>query len=236
MKVDFTANPERYADHLSAFNIDKLVPSYVKGSPFPGTIIRLPLRASGALSKLSAKTLKPEEIRRLLVEFVNEEIGIALLFLSHVTSVVIQEVHERRPWQLGRAKIKRATLDCSLPNTKHQEVTVSTSSRSSQTWRLVEVAFPASMSHDTLSSKLGYDVKKLLAEEKLLPTVALAIPVPLQSRSDGRLFTYLPLPLPTGFPCHIHALFALTQARQNLWNCSEKGLVHGTRDEYAVCS
>ncbi|KAA1478276.1 hypothetical protein DENSPDRAFT_741097, partial [Dentipellis sp. KUC8613] len=43
----------------------------------------------------------------------------------------------------------------------------------------------------------------------------------------GLLFTYLPLPLKTGLPAHIHALFALTPDRQHLRNAEEIGLAEG---------
>ena len=47
--------------------------------------------------------------------------------------------------------------------------------------------------------------------------------VTTQAVTGGRLFTFLPLPLKTGFPAHVHALFALTQSRQNLHNSGETG-------------
>ncbi|TCD64785.1 hypothetical protein EIP91_003622 [Steccherinum ochraceum] len=223
LKVDITADAKKYADHFAAFNVEKLVPSYVAGTPLDGTIIRLPLRLEGSESRISTKTLTTEEIRQLLVEFVEQEMAVSLLFLSHLTSIKVLEVRNRKHRRLGRVKIERKTMDCPHPRTEHEEVRVALTLAQSETqfqiWRLVRVAFRIATCAAILSSRLGYDVRSALQKEKLSPVVALAIPVPLEERSDGRLFTFLPLPLPTGFPCH------------NLWNCSEKGLVQGTRDQ-----
>ncbi|KAK0502390.1 hypothetical protein EDD18DRAFT_1048553, partial [Armillaria luteobubalina] len=52
--------------------------------------------------------------------------------------------------------------------------------------------------------------------------------------TSGRLFTYLPLPIRTGFPCHVHGLFALTQSRQNLTNKTEIGIVRGSDDSVLI--
>ena len=230
--MNFTTNPTLYSGHLRAFSIEKFVPAYKFGTPLDGTIIRLPLRLDASTSRISSKALTPGEIQQLLDEFVKQEMEIALLFLSHLTCVVVMEVRDDQSWSFREVEIKRTPLKCSIPATSYQEVTVTLPSMRSQTWRLIEVVSSIDTCAQLLTQRLGYDAKAALEKEKLSPVVALAIPFPLQSRSDGRLFTFLPLPLPTGFPCHIHALFALTQARQNLWNCSEKGLVRGTRDEY----
>ncbi|KAH8096577.1 hypothetical protein BXZ70DRAFT_991302 [Cristinia sonorae] len=236
-KVDFTVDAERHADHLAAFNIDRMVPSYKPGTPLKGTIVRLPLRCNAFSSRISNKTLTPDEIRRLLVDFVDQEMETALLFLSHLTSISVKEIQDRKSLRLGKCKRKQSELQCSLSDTTHWEISVSStksSTNSKQKWRVVEVRFPSSDCAEILSQRLGYDAREALEKEKLLPVVAIAVPTPLEPGTFGRLFTYLPLPLPTGFPCHIHALFALTQARQNLWNCSEHGLVSGTRDELLV--
>ncbi|EEB88370.1 hypothetical protein MPER_13829, partial [Moniliophthora perniciosa FA553] len=50
----------------------------------------------------------------------------------------------------------------------------------------------------------------------------LALAIPTTGKfSAGRLFTFIPLPLSTGFPVHVHGLFALTPSRQHLRNNSE---------------
>ena len=68
--------------------------------------------------------------------------------------------------------------------------------------------------------------------EKLTATVALAMQTGVLPDAPGRLFTYLPLPSGTDYPCNIHAPFALTLDRQTLRNEKEVGLVKGSDDQY----
>jgi sacsin len=71
----------------------------------------------------------------------------------------------------------------------------------------------------SLSERLGYDVTQKILAEKMASDVGLAFPIDSDAKPDiGRLFTYLPLPMHTGFPCHINCLFALTSSRQHLVN------------------
>ena len=75
-----------------------------------------------------------------------------------------------------------------------------------------------------------------MEEEKLTATVALAIQTGVSSegRHDpGRLFTYLPLPSDTNYPCNIHAPFALTVDRQTLRN-EKEGVHKGSDDQYVI--
>ncbi|PIL32619.1 hypothetical protein GSI_05323 [Ganoderma sinense ZZ0214-1] len=69
--------------------------------------------------------------------------------------------------------------------------------------------------------------------EKLRSDVALALPINTSHNIQGRLFTFLPLPLTTNFPCHIHGIFSLTDSRQNLRNPSET-IMQQTADALAV--
>ena len=83
--VDFTVGTHKYADQLASFNIERFVPSYKPGTPFEGTIIRLPLRQNGTMSRISSKSLSSEEVRQLLVQFVGQEMDISLLFLRNLS-------------------------------------------------------------------------------------------------------------------------------------------------------
>ncbi|KAG7442183.1 uncharacterized protein BT62DRAFT_906721 [Guyanagaster necrorhizus] len=56
----------------------------------------------------------------------------------------------------------------------------------------------------------------------------------MAEQTSGHLFTYLLLPIYTGFSCHIHGLFVLTQLRQNLTNKIEIGIVHRSNDSILV--
>ena len=53
---------------------------------------------------------------------------------------------------------------------------------------------------------------------------------------SGKLFTYLPLPSDTYYPCSIHTPFALMVDRQTLRNEKEEGLIKGAVDQYVFLS
>jgi sacsin len=99
-------------------------------------------------------------------------------------------------------------------------------------WRITHSYFPQADSTSLLSLRLGEDPRPILSKHKLLSEMAIAIPLSILHKEEnaGRLFTYLPLPLKTGFPGHVHGLFALTQSRQNLNNGGEIGIVRGSED------
>lgn len=84
--------------------------------------------------------------------------------------------------------------------------------------------------------KAKQQAKQEMADDKLISSVALALPLPKQagvvSRTSGRLFTLLPLPIFTSFPIHINATFALSTSRQNLKNMEDA--TAGSREEYAT--
>ena len=216
-------------------NVNLFDESFTNGSVLNGTIIRLPLRQDASNSELSSKTLTPEEVRQLLLAFVESELHIALLFLSHITSICVLEVDSCGVRQIGKAEITRdpaTTYDASL---REETASVAWSDdkghSATQVWKLTHSmqAFDCS---GYFQKNLGRDVKEDLQREKLIPSVSFAFPMPLNMDCNGRLFTYLPLPLPTNFPCHVHSLFALTPSRQNLRNSLERGIVRGGRDEY----
>jgi sacsin len=137
-------------------------------------------------------------------------------------------------------ELDKSALDCrELPDMNNAtyrcnvEITTENSDPTSQSWRVLHKSYPDSAATTSLSKQLGYDVGKKLQKHKLVPDIAIAMPiVPLTSSTAhfGRLYTFLPLPLSTGFPCHIHGLFALTKDRQHLRNGEEKGIVEGSDD------
>ena len=237
LKLDVASSIETCADHFTAFNLDSIAPNYTVGDYFPGTIIRLPLRIDPS-SKISPKVVNPQEIKTLLVDFVQGEMDIAMLFLSHISRIEILEIDESGKHIVGHADIHRTP-----PTMLDAQHTISVSTITAQheiqatsvDWNILHAKYAQQECNNILADKLGAQTSALLEKEKLSPSISLAIRAQIPKANDGRLFTFLPLPLPTGFPCHVHALFALTQARQNLRNGSERGMVKGTTDE-CVCS
>ncbi|PCH34677.1 hypothetical protein WOLCODRAFT_165735 [Wolfiporia cocos MD-104 SS10] len=242
-------------DTLRAFQND------VTAAP-NGTTIRLPLRKDGSSSLISTKVPQLEEIRGLLKQFVEEELPIVMLFLSHVSSVEFAEIDELGGTRtLGKGWIETkenipvgpssisgiesagAHLLARVVTTQLYGEDGAIRSTTSQEWRILHASFGQSLCVDVLQRRLqtiGRDeVYAIVDSEKLCPesgtpvAIAFAMSPSAPSRDLGRLFTYLPLPLRTGFPCHIHTLFALTDSRDRLRNNSEH-VLERSRDRLLI--
>jgi hypothetical protein len=230
VKYDFV-NDASHADQLSGF--DSFISVKERSKPFRGTIIRLPLRS--APSSIRDTVVNATEIRELLVEFIKAEIDAALLFLSHITSIEVYETNDEGRRRLIKIKKRVADrLDYEIPHanicatsiikTHKCSVAVESSEAvaSCTTWRVLFSSHAPDISHRILSDRLKFnqdstDLRNRLGSEKLLPRVGLAIPLsPQPAPRQGRLYTFLPLPLITGFPMHVHGLFALDSARRHL--------------------
>ena len=203
---------------------------------FPGSIIRLPLRTHSAKSAISSKVVSAEEIQTLFEDFIREELEMSLLFLKHVCTVEIHEISMLGARKcLARAAIERGrSQPLSFDSGEHIlfPATIKVQQEVSE-WILFQSRFPEKDSAALLSYRLGRDVRPVLDKHKLLPHVSLALSIPYDRSIQGRLFTYLPLPIRTGFRrVHVHAPFALTPSRTNLASGTEVGIVRGSDDRY----
>ena len=235
-KLDLSHVLSKHPDQVVPF-ARFLLPQFV-GPSFDNTVIRCPLRTFP--SNISAKVVTPDEISHLFTEFTREEIDISLLFLQNIQEIEIYDVDEGgNSTCLVTLSIRRTErTDLGDGNTTYLATTTTTINEKvvETTWRVLQCPFQQSEAIQLLSNAIQGDPTRILKEHKLLPTVGLATSLkhPSGQQNSGRLFTYLPLPIPTGFPVHIHALFALTQSRQNLRNPREIGLIPGSADQYAV--
>ena len=236
VKIDLSQNTSTYQGHLTT--LDSLLPSDWQGKELTGSIIRLPLR--NRESDISNKVVESHEISQLLHDFIRDEMNIALLFLENVKTIELYEINERGK----RTQIAVSTITRSLPAVASQGFKTHTASITTTTqrgddtkvWRLLRCPFPQEDAISLLAQRTGFDPSLTLADNKLLPDVSTAIPLSIANHPEtsGRLFTFLPLPMKTGFPGHIHALFALTQSRQNLRNSEDTGIVRGSNDRYLL--
>lgn len=203
---------------------------------FDGTIIRCPLRQTS--SRISSKVIASHDIAHLFREFVFEEIDISLLFLQHIQQIDIYDIDEHGVSTcIAELSISRSPRSQDGPNAETYTATVNIvieGDSDEKVWRIVQCSFEQAEAIRLLSKGFSDITTRILKEHKLLPTVGLAMPLAIAAddTATGRLFTFLPLPLPTRFPIHIHAYFALTQSRQNLRNSREIGLVPGSDDQY----
>lgn len=184
------------------------------------------------------KAYTADEIESLFREFISKELMVVLLFLSNVTTIQLL-IHDGDGCrQLAEVQVHRENekiISDSIKCVKSLIKINKEDDSSSQTWQLFHSQTKdhrALMSHlaqvlDEAESK----VLKDLAADKLLPNMSLAFPLGHYDTKVIRsnLFTFLPLPIPTGFPCNIHALFALAPDRQRLANLNEN-CMKGSRD------
>jgi hypothetical protein len=212
------------SDHIAAF--ESCTPSPLLDT-FSGTVIRLPLRLEESAEGLG-KAIPVHVIHELLHDFAKDELKVVLLFLRHVTSVELREVDDHGTRILAKAQVERNTVSHDSFDTCHIMSTVA-GEEVRRSWIIHHHKSDFERIRDILSARLHYDVGVTLIEKKLQPTIGLAFPVQTSDLANtGRLFTFLPLPIYTGFPCHIHGLFALTPDRQHLVNAEETGLPEGS--------
>ena len=238
VKIDFSENTSTYQGHLTTF--DSLLPSDWQGKEFTGSIVRLPLR--NRESDISNKVVESHEISQLLQDFIKDEMNIALLFLENVKTIEVYEINERgKKTQIAVSLITRSPPEVASQGFKTHIASIATTTQrgdNNKAWRLLRCPFPQEDAISLLVQRTGFDPSPTLTDNKLLPDVSAAVPLSIADHTEtsGRLFTFLPLPLNTGFPGHIHALFALTQSRQNLRNSEDTGIVRGSNDRYLISS
>ena len=228
----------QYPDQLSPFS------SFHEGEwdgGFPGTVVRLALRPASSRSKISAKSPSVDEIHVLIEKFINEELALVLLFLTNLRTVEVREIDEEGHMQVLATATKvlcpriqpappRFPIDLNTITVEYHNPPRTMSSG----WRVIRTTFTAEECVNTLASALEDTVeyvKDEMAREKLRPDIALAFPTLPTPSLRGRLFTFLPLPLITSFPCHLQGVFSLTDSRQNLRNPSET-IMSRTADQY----
>ena len=219
---------------------EEFLPKPLQNNGFSGTMIRLPLRSAATLSTTSldgVKAIDKQQIKDLFDQFISSaEMDISLLFLSHLTSIEFYEIDDECSTLLSRVRVTRemsesfeeSTIGTAAANvqTHRAQVVCSGPQASAQAWRILHVSFPESIAEEIISKRASHSTSAVLSKNKLSSNVAVAFP--LSNRTVGRLFTFLPLPIPTGFPCHIHGLFALNQNR--------RGLKHGDLSELSATS
>ncbi|KAG8972482.1 hypothetical protein FRC05_009835 [Tulasnella sp. 425] len=220
---------------------------------YQGTAIRLPLRLPGSGSKIKSTPTSIETARQMFRDFIARELPESMLFLKHITTIELKEIDENGDEVLlATAKIenadaialKRSRNRGREEESSHYELTttvrVGSDPVSTRHWIIANFVEKYQTASGHMSRRLGRpqtEVKTDMSTDKLLPHVALALPVPEDGAATipefhGRLFTLLPLPIITGFPVHINAVLALTSSRQNLRNAQD--VVAGTREQFLV--
>ncbi|KAJ7578039.1 hypothetical protein C8J56DRAFT_1170787 [Mycena floridula] len=230
-----------YSDQLEAFS------SAMEGGRMPGTVIRLPLRTpkQAKASGIKPTAVRPKEIQTLFTEFIKKEMDITLLFLKNLTSIELREVDAKgkvtvhAKVEIDDKKIiskrqlpRRVSGGCTTNFTLTISTTLGSKTATRRTWRVHHAISDNAVVQEKMLKRVFYEASDL-ADNKLIAHVAIAYPLdgtPIQ----GRLFTALPLPIFTGFPVHIHGIFALTPDRQSLRNSQELGLGDQSKERMLV--
>jgi hypothetical protein len=227
-RIDLCSPPHDISDQLAAF--DSCAPGVT--SSFLGTVIRLPLRTEEHPEGLG-RLVSVDTMKTLFSDFARDELNIVLLCLRHVTSVELREVDDNGVRTLATAEIafsgpvEAEGDDARLRTVERRVRSCVDGVVREESWLLTHYVADVEEVASVVSARLGVDARDTLEAKKLVPNMSLAFP--LDGRHiDGRLFTFLPLPIHTAFPCHIHGLFALTPDRQHLVNAEETGLPEGS--------
>ncbi|KAJ3574308.1 hypothetical protein NP233_g1854 [Leucocoprinus birnbaumii] len=222
-RVNIIDNHEDFASHLAAF--DSILPKSKWGKPYKGTIFRFPLRT--VPSQISAKTTSATEIAELLRSFAREELAVSLLFLRNISSIEVCEVTaDGGKIDLAKASIDRDPFEDYRSRYQTCKVSIKVlvaGSLEEEEWRILHAPFSEAEALENLAECLERSVmrtRQTLSDDKLNPTIELAIPCDSSKiAEDGRLFTFLPLPLKTQFPIHINGIVSDSEDRARVeWN------------------
>jgi len=231
-QIDLVEEGPQYADQLASLSAIVQRPY----EDFVGTVFRLPLRTQAQANRSRIKTTPTTviEMRQLLVTFSQVELAEVALFLKHVNVIEIRRATDAGVELLGRVSVTdRPDADKFTRVVKVENLTECRTS--TQEWLFYRLNTSRQVASALLTARLGYDVADFMTVDKLLANVELALPL---NRDDlppsfGRIFTLLPLPIRTGLPVHLNAVFALTPDRQSLKNIEEVGLAH-SRERYGT--
>ncbi|XP_071785165.1 sacsin-like [Asterias amurensis] len=214
--------------------------SFVNGH-FEGTIFRFPLRTKA--SEISKNVYTDDQRVLDLFRSFEADSELSLLFLKHVQSIEVYErggIHEQ-PRQIFKVHITtgdRQKLTVQRGDFLKQVPRDSGSLACMRDFHMVTcMNIEKQKGADSSTSRFitvnaiktentSRQLQQLISDDdlKLVPWMGLAIQVGIRqdsvgaSRSDGRVFCFLPLPSSeqTGLPVHIHGYFGLGDNRRSL--------------------
>jgi len=229
-----------YLDRLSSDHPDQLSPFAFFASPDPikspfrGTVIRCPLRTHPG--RISEDVVQSDMIADLFREFIDKEIEIILLFLKNIKCI---EIHEVTPTG-SSTLLARSSIDRSEPKSIELYSLVFSATvelcknlvTDRKKWQIIQTNRPREEATNLLMQQPGYNTSNVISSLRVAKfTPEIRIAVNLDHPAHGRLFTYLPLPISTGFPLHIHGLFGIDASRRYLRRPDDIGLQSGSRDQ-----
>ncbi|XP_030840846.1 sacsin-like [Strongylocentrotus purpuratus] len=197
------------------------------------TVFRFPLREKA--STLSKNVWRPGEIRKLLQDFENAAFE-SLLFLKNITKISISELTSSGV--IGSTHAITAEIT-EVEGEKKMDFLrkvqdISRAAKDDSTWQ----PEPAEVIYQMRLKGKGRDEdwvicqqvgsadtaeENIMRKRKLLPVGAVAARLTGKKEElKGTAFCFLPLPIATGLPVHVHGYFALDhESRRHLWEGSK---------------
>jgi sacsin len=225
LRIDFVLEAPKYADSFAAFEILADNPR----EPFPGTIIRIPLRTEeqAKTSKIINLVITPEDVLKEFTAF-QSEVAESLLFLKNIEKVEFEfddrilgvaEITNVRESLSARTAIKTAITDGTTKSLafqvhirhqyRHEEGSIDLHQQYHVQHKLPDI------NEDNTASN---DFKQWAMKESFFPWIALAAPLNPLPVIQSRIFVSLPLPIfMKDNRVNIHGMFALSRDRRSLW-------------------
>ncbi|ESZ90668.1 hypothetical protein SBOR_8948 [Sclerotinia borealis F-4128] len=225
--VKYSENPQVKA-HMAVYQslIKKL------DQPFSGTIIRIPLRTAdqARTSGISDRSITVSEMAQVLETFTESFSTEGLVFMKYVlkisvistmTGVIEIEVMNSKSVQHNKNRVNNAIVsilenpaqafDCTF------ELEVRYQIRQAKTHRRFL------LHHSIQGSSMTEEIRKWSKNQKLVPWIAVAIPLLEEDSSNihGSLFLVMPLPIPINQPAFIHGLFNISPDRARLYKSQD---------------
>ncbi|CAD6448784.1 508c04aa-b6c3-4f8a-8734-1eab8d836bb5 [Sclerotinia trifoliorum] len=231
--VEHSENPSLKA-HMTVYQ--SLMKSVKQ--PFPGTIIRLPLRTAEQAkeSGISDRKITVQEMAHVLNKFTEDFGKEGLLFMKHVlklsvistiTGLIEVEVVNTEAVQVNKSRINDAIIN-TLKN-PFQDFDCSFEMELRYKTRTTTTEMRFLLHHSIQGNSMSEEIRKWSIAQKSLPWVAVAVPLcaPKVPAINGSLFLVMPLHIPINQPALIHGLFSISPDRARLYKSQD----HSSQDQ-----
>ncbi|KAI9649844.1 hypothetical protein NHQ30_002426 [Ciborinia camelliae] len=206
--------------------------------PFPGTIIRLPLRTANQAktSGISDRKITVSEMAQVLEKFTEDFEKEGLLFMKHVLKISVTstltgpieiEVVNSKAVQLNKTRINDAIISTLKNPSQDFDCTFEMEVRYKTQKITTEMRFL--LHHSIQGNSMNNEIRKWSTAQKLLPWVAVAVPLLVGDSPaiHGSLFLVMPLHIPINQPALIHGLFSISPDRARLYKAQD----HSSQDQ-----
>ncbi|TGO40070.1 hypothetical protein BHYA_0043g00420 [Botrytis hyacinthi] len=206
--------------------------------PFPGTIIRLPLRTveQAKESGISDRNITAHEMAHVLEKFTEDFGTEGLLFMKHVvkisviskiTGLIEIEVMNKEAVQLNKTRVNDAIVSFLKNPFQDFDCTFEMELRYQNQNKTTKRRFI--VHHSIQGNSMTEEIRKWSIAQKSLPWVAVAVPLHVENGPAirGSLFLVMPLHIPINQPALIHGLFSISPDRARLYRSQD----HSSQDQ-----